>query len=265
MRDFKDFILENREDPCHVRYGKILFGELRNMPEKDTPEESTLALMLDDYLKSGVRSKKMIDALKNLQRCRTYFKKELIPSENDTVFRAIMQDKPHPMSRNNITLIEQSTKNTYKIEGNWDLVRDNPRMQSYYVGYKGSVYKPRSEVESWTDNIDSDFFTDPDLHVVSDLNTLWEIPIKKDEFIFDSKFLEELGEKHDLMGEHEVLRISNKPIRGIEWIRIYKEYKWVFLPDIWKRTLKHNSMQFRNMIYTVRHHKNDLYLTFRER
>jgi len=235
MHSFKSYISESSDQECGIKYGKILFGELLKKPEKDTKIEQDLTNLLLNYINYNDKNPKFDKALQQLMKCKTYFKKELTPSASGSVYRGL----DIPLSSIDLPFKVKTIKEyeEYEITGFKHIeTRQHRQGSSMWMAFPGT-YVPRTIVESWTDNPNSSFFDKTEMYYIS---VMWEVPIQKNEFMFDSEYLELIRDSDPLkrmgdfyMGEDEIIRVSPKPIRGLQWVRLekYNSY-WDFPPDL---------------------------------
>lgn len=234
MLNFKDYIKESQNLECGIKYGQILFGDLLGLDEKDTELEKDLTKHLLDYINHNFRDTKFTQLMQDLQKCKTYFKKELVPNAKGTMYRGLVSegDGTH-ITKSGLKIREIENGKLYEITGFYDYYIESDRgVRSIWLGTKGT-YEPQKHVESWTDNLDSSFFRSV---VGENVDIIWEVPLKKNEFVFNSEFLEEVRKNSPrrnikYIGEDEVLRVSDKPIKGTKWVKMSEYYSWWDFPS----------------------------------
>lgn len=193
------------------KYGKYLFGEFRDLGEEDTEREDEIFDLLMGFTQEdfGANLKPaFVDAVKELIKQKKFY--PLLDPQVQRLYRFV------PFNEDRFKEIAKENGITKKS----DLEHNLTKVAGFNLFNIGTImYKSRSEVQSWSDNLEGMLrkwkgsqatgFKNKDF-IIFELNKP-----KSDEILFKSSFMNEIGYKED-----EVIRIASKPAKVNVYIKI---------------------------------------------
>ena len=220
MKSYQQFLAESRQSKTEEKYGKILFGNLRKLPEKDTKLERETLRKVYDFIHDSFgkyMSKSVSEVLHELLKIKKEYPDVLEPNSYSQLYRGITLQSRRPGHEK---MFEDVKKQILAIPAT-DLkqLQKHRYSKNYFELPKPITYKPLSEVQSWT--LSSDVAT-----IFSGENELREGTISvffaakppRKEMLFNTDFTNTAG-NYALSGpnyigaEHEIVRISKKPLK----------------------------------------------------
>ena len=225
----KEFLVENEEfKTIKDKYGKILFGDIRDLKERDTEYEYEQFEDLREFIGSshGVSlNANIIQTFKELLKLKKKFPKVLEPPKYKEVYRGFVAWASRGDKHKEITsLINKALENPDKFIERDSLVIGPKKEYHFYKLAKNLkyTYKPHSEIQSWTTSSDSAAaFTNISLDMrrkevnINMLSCIIAAVPARNEMLFNDKFVNLVytdGTSED-RGEFEVIRISKRPIK----------------------------------------------------
>lgn len=190
MKSFEEYLAES--NACEVKFGKVLFGSFGTPYEKNTAKEKQVMGNVLDYLQGDARpSVNHLNAFKDLDKCRTYFKKKLVPP-----VRYVYRGASLP--------VNQLKKLNFNREARSYLVASN------------YIYKPRGMLQGFSINFrEAVAFSNESVVLVNsdEISVIYEFKVDKT-FIMNPAYMDKLGKYFLGFGtEHEVIHMSNKPMK----------------------------------------------------
>ena len=195
MRSFKQHnIDEGVKEDCIEKFKRVLFGEFRNK-ESDTQKESKIFDKIIDFIKSSTHSKTVVDAFKELEGCKEFYKEELVPKAK-VIYRG---SRLKPMEVKKLKIIG--------------------KIPSFYLSKM--TYTPHKEIQSWTASfkIAKSFKGEYGPKAgKSIIQVIYEMDISKRDFIMNSKFMNKLSKDSNVKTEDEIVRINKAPVEVTVYI-----------------------------------------------
>ena len=177
-------------------FEKVLFGDLKNDPEKDTDIEYKIYMAISNFIKFPDQEAKgnALKALKYLKHFKDIFPDDLVP-DSRTVYRGT-----------SITM-NMFVKNINSIKIN----KESEVLEFTFDYY----YKAKAPIQSWTtiSAIGGTFRgkeSEETMHVNIPVVLVAEAD---DSFILNSKLTNRISKQYHNYSEHEIIRISKNPIK----------------------------------------------------
>lgn len=201
MKSFKQHSIEEgvKED-CIEKFKRVLFGEFRNK-ESDTQKESKIFDKIVSFIQDNSHSKTVVDAFKELEGCKEFYKEELVPNAK-VIYRG--------------SQLSRAAAKKLKIIG---------KKSSYYIAE--TTYKPHKEIQSWTASFKVAKSFKGEYGPKGGRNTIqviYEMDITKRDFIMNSKFMNKIASDSNVHSEDEIVRINKSPVKVIVYIH-KKDYQ----------------------------------------
>lgn len=178
------------------RFGDILFGSVRNLPEKDTQYERKVYNRIDQWVAGdfmdGSSQADVVHIMQELRELKNEFPDVLKPDAT-LLYRGVNSDRIKSLGLK---------KEDFKQKG------------EFMVSKRSVVYKPRSFIQSWTTSAMKAYdFVDM---IRASYAVIYKVQFKEDDLLFNSKFLDVVGN----MDQDEIIHIGNDPINAV--VMIYK-------------------------------------------
>ena len=186
-----------RED----EYGNILFGDERGKDEPNVKDESQAFYAFHAYTGSAYGKnlpKETIDYFKKLLALKNKgHYEDILKPDNEPVYRGVSLGTDH----------EEAVRKIYEI---FKITKDDLKKGKYINKPTDYTYKPMSEIESWTTNLDmAKAFALGRTTGQTFYGFIMETKGNNKDMLFDDEFTNRYGRFH----ENEVMRVSKKPLK----------------------------------------------------
>ena len=212
MISFKEFLKEAAKKSPDIidQYGKILFGTGRKLPEPDTDEEHQQWKDLFSYFDFDGKSN--ANTFKELLKAKKYFT-ILKGDTHPILYRGISFPSLRSIQDSYITKQILAKTNMKNLEKHF-IRKEIEQGASIFISKKQYIYKPQRIVESWTIDQSVAMNFSNNSPSIKGEGYLISSKIPQTQRLFTASMTEKLKKIYlKLPSEHEVIRVSNKPIK----------------------------------------------------
>ena len=239
MKTYTQFLQEAKVPPAIAeKFGNILFGDARQKGESDTTYEKFRFEELQQFLAHdyGKRlSKDAVNTFKELLKLKKQFPEILVPKYK-YVYRGIPVHKDkHPKRMQKIGKMMLPWLNDMQLDG-LKQVKGQLSTQDWVQAPQQITYTPTNEVQSWTTEFSvgegyAGANAERQTHEL--FYCLLRAKPPKSEMLFNTDFtnlvFDTIDVKKDVLAkEHEIIRVSKKPIKCDVFLENYYSLSWKF-------------------------------------